>query len=155
MNITRKLHLGCGTHVLPGDRLLRECWRVLAPGGRIRVGVPDLGMFLRLFDDPSTWTDDMRAYAGICAAWHGNRTPCQILNWLVRQGEADGSPFAHKFQYDGAELHAALVAAGFVEVARHAVGESDDPELRGVENVERLPPRMLAVETMVLEARKP
>ena len=32
-----------------GERFLRECWRVLLPGGTIRVVVPDLETLARLY----------------------------------------------------------------------------------------------------------
>lgn len=140
---------------LQGLALLHECSRVLAPKGRIRIGVPDLGMYVAFLQDRSTWTDDMKAFANLCAEWHHRLTPCQVINGLFSMGIAEGDRYPHRFQYDEPELRSALTAAGFVNVQRYSVGESDDFDLRGIEHVERMPPRMLAVETLVLEATKP
>ncbi len=138
-----------------GLALLRECLRVLTPSGRIRVGVPDLGMYVGLLGDRHSWTAKMEAFAELCAEVHHRKTPCQILNGLFQHGIAEGDKYPHRFQYDQSELEVALVTAGFVDVRRYPVGQSDDPELRDIEHVDRLPPGMLAVETLVMEAVRP
>ena len=61
----------------------------------------------------------------------------------------------HRFLYDEATLRRSLEGAGFAGIARVALGESGDPELRGLEHEARLPPGFLRLETMVLEAVKP
>ena len=133
-----------------GLSLLRECRRVIVPDGRIRITVPDLDFYLSLFNDPATWPADTRAFATFITETHKLYTPCQILNWQLTL--AADHPYGHKFAYNESELRAALIAAGFGDVRRYKAGESDDPELRGLENVERLPPRIIATEALTLEA---
>jgi len=52
-------------------------------------------------------------------------------------------------------LRTALTAAGFVSVVRRDVNQSEQPELRGLENEGRLPPDFLHLETLVLDATRP
>ena len=40
---------------------------------------------------------------------------------------------------------------GFFKIKRMALNVSEDPELQGLEHVERLPPGFLELETMTLE----
>src|SRR5262245_43358548 len=55
-----------------GERLLRECRRVLKPGGRIRISTPDLQAAARFYLEGRTddWQD---------VGWHPE-TPCRMLN---------------------------------------------------------------------------
>ena len=64
--------------------------------------------------------------------------------------------WGHRFLYDEATLTAALVAAGFTDVARMAVGHSDDPHFDGIDfHGESIPAEWNDFETMVLEAARP
>jgi hypothetical protein len=50
------------------------------------------------------------------------------------------------YLYDAAALEAELTRAGFCDVQEHAVGESDDPELRGLDQRTEEGPGQMAVE---------
>jgi hypothetical protein len=56
-----------------------------------------------------------------------------------------------QFVYDEASLTASLLMTGFFKIKRMALNVSEDPELQGLEHVERLPPGFLELETMTLE----
>ena len=52
-------------------------------------------------------------------------------------------------------LRADLAAAGFIGVAQWGLQQSDDPVLRNLENVGRLPDGFLQLESLILEGVKP
>lgn len=132
-----------------GRNMLNECYRVMARGGRIRICTPDLANFLKLFRaDRSQLESDYLAWATrefIPAA--DEIDPVFVLNNYVRD-------WGHQFIYDRPTLARALERAGFSDVSTHALGESADPHLRGLEYIDRMPPGFLALESMVLEAVK-
>lgn len=133
-----------------GAFCLRECHRVLRPGGRVRVATPSLDRLVRLYGRElsdlerrylrwsiDTWVERAHGYlAGY------------VLNNIMRN-------FGHRFVYDRATLGAALEAAGFVDVEEMPVGESPDPRLRALERHMRSVAELNAFETLVLEARRP
>ncbi len=49
-------------------------------------------------------------------------------------------------------MRTALERAGFVEIAEFELQDSDDPVLRGLANDTRMPPGLVAFETMTFEA---
>lgn len=135
-----------------GLNMLRECRRVLAPGGKIRLATPDLLRLLQLFQDGKT--EAMEHYIVRKLKWHGwpmaGQTAAQILN-----GEMHS--FGHQFVYDPATLSDSLLRAGFVRIAQFAPGESDDPELRGIEwrHEDSRMRELNDYETMVFQAARP
>ena len=52
-----------------GLAILRECYRVLAPGGKIRFATPNLLKYLQLFRDPKT--PEIDSYLNAKLLWHG------------------------------------------------------------------------------------
>jgi len=101
-----------------GAAFLRECFRVLRPGGVLRVLTPDLRaliekVYLRREPRHLRW----------CAAQLQTSDPCEALNMHLRMnGE-------HRFVYDEEHLRRLLVETGFrVESVRW--NESRHPELR-------------------------
>lgn len=131
--------------------MLRECLRILKPGGRIRIATPDLDRLLSLKGpEPSA-------------------LQMEYLRWITRVMLPGGTPvsptfvinnqfynYGHQFLFDEACLRGALSEAGFVDIRRMPVGESDDLHLVRVErhgaNIGN--EAINAYETMVLEARR-
>jgi predicted SAM-dependent methyltransferase len=133
-----------------GRRCLAECLRVLRPNGRIRVATPSLDRLIPLYADELTdlqrrylkWSID--TFVGDVDAY----LPGFVLNNMFRN-------FAHRFVYDEATLRHALETSGFVDAEAWPVGESGDPRLVGLERHMRSVAEFNALETMVLEARRP
>lgn len=133
-----------------GAKMIGECFRVLRPGGRLRISTPDLAFLVDL--------------------GRPDRTPLQdaYIRWsskkFLKTAEGDGAAFVinnfvrrwgHLFIYDETTLRAVFRAAGFKDVIRRQLNESDAPDLRGLEHDDRLPEGFLQLESMTLEGTKP
>lgn len=110
-------------------RLLAECRRVLQPGGRVRIIVPDGERALRAYaaGDRAWLVDQRNAIEWLVARSEKGRpfdTPMEALNEIAHQ---DGE---HRFLYDFDTLALRLRDAGFQEVQRSACQASPDPALR-------------------------
>ena len=105
--------------------MLKECYRVLTPGGKIRLATPNLLKFVELFQGAKT--EAMQQYMQRKLHWHGwptNASPeCYILNLQLRS-------WGHEFVYDPRTLTDSLERAGFRMVTQFPHGASDDPQLR-------------------------
>ena len=129
------IHYIFGEHVIEhlsyedGLLMLRECYRVLAPGGKIRFATPNLLKYIQLFQEPKT--EEIQNYLAGKIAIHNwpqsSRPEVMILNMEMRS-------FGHKFLYDPGTLSGALIPSRIPHDCRISSGESDDPELRGVES---------------------
>jgi len=101
-----------------GKALLRECHRVLKPGGVMRILTPDLRALVR-----EVYLDRNRDHLAWCDRTLSARGPCEALNMHLRMnGE-------HRFVYDEEHLRAVLEATGF-RVRRVRWNQSPAPELR-------------------------
>lgn len=108
-------------------RFLRECLRVLEPGGVFRVIVPDGGRYLRAYSQEG-WAA-LDALRGTDAEhrdpWSGGRyrTRMELINEVFRQnGE-------HQYAYDAATLMTDLREAGFEQVVEQSFGAGRDARL--------------------------
>jgi predicted SAM-dependent methyltransferase len=120
--------------------MLRECCRILKPGGILRIATPSLDR-LRELKQP-----DDAAY----------------IEWMVSRlmpgvESRQAYNFGHQFLYDRATLQESLRAAGFDEMNEFRPTESATPWLQNLEqHGKRIGnEEMNAFETMVIEARKP
>jgi predicted SAM-dependent methyltransferase len=131
-----------------GLAMLRECHRVLKPGGRIRIVTPDLA-FLVALQRPRLSPLQRRYLAWSARAYPGCLQPSGAfaLNNYVRA-------WGHQFIYDRATLSAALAEAGFRGVRSQPLGRSRDPLFRGLENQGRMPAGFLQLESLALEAER-
>lgn len=132
-----------------GVALLRECMRVLRPGGRLRVATPDMAFVVGLYGQERSELQD--AYVRWSKETFLGDVPAGddvfVINNFVRD-------WGHTFVYDERVLRDAMERAGFRDVVRREVGESDDPALRGLESEDRLPEGFYRLETMVLEGAR-
>jgi predicted SAM-dependent methyltransferase len=160
LDVARPLPLpdGCmayvfGEHVIEhlpeatGRRALREMFRVLRPGGVLRLTTPDLKKIIALYEDRNpemSRAEYVRFLDDITGRRHDR--PCQLFNDFMRL-------WGHAWVYDEEDLTAKLQEAGFVDVARREFGSSPHAALNGLEN--HGPPWQNTVEAMCLEARRP
>lgn len=101
-----------------GVQFLKECYRVLKPGGVIRISTPDLRWLVAQYisDKLDEWKD---------VEWLP-LTSCQLMNEGMRS-------WGHQFVYDRSELIDVLRLSGFTKVIQVSHLDSTVPELRGLE----------------------
>ncbi|MGB8643773.1 MAG: methyltransferase domain-containing protein [Anaerolineae bacterium] len=102
-----------------GVRLMRECYRVLAPGGVMRIAMPSLDFLIEQACN-GHWRDqdwlNWPQYKFI-------RTRAEMLNIVFRW-------WGHQWIYDQEELRRRLREAGFQKIRTPGWGASEIPELR-------------------------
>ena len=112
-----------------GMVMLRESYRALAPGGKLRVATPDLGQLVALFDQNDSESEQRFMTAQLKMVGLSVKEPERrlfIMNTYFRA-------WGHQFLYDRQTLKSALESVGFRDVRFLRHNESDDPELRNVE----------------------
>jgi predicted SAM-dependent methyltransferase len=163
MNATRRFPLPSGrfTHVFSehmiehvsweaGQAMLGECFRVMRPGGRIRIATPDLRFLIALYDAERSELQQRYVEHTSRADGTDAHEPFDVFT-INRFFKAWG----HQFIYDCRALRLALETAGFTCVVRRPVGESDDPVLRGIEHHgDSISREFNLLETVVVEAVK-
>lgn len=135
-----------------GQLTLRECWRVLKPGGLLRIATPSLEALVGLItEQPSPL--QQRYIDFMSESFLQPDLPpgaaSVVNNAFVSWG--------HQFLYDRPRLLADLAAAGFVEPVLQRPGQSEHPPLAGIEQHGRFigDEQMNQFETMVVEVRRP
>jgi predicted SAM-dependent methyltransferase len=107
--------------VQDGLAIFRECHRLLAPGGVLRVAMPSLEYCVESYVKDS-WRPDFERWEEL----RGVKTRCEALNVAMRW-------WGHLWLYDREELHRRLKEAGFRAVRDAEWGTSAVQELSGRE----------------------
>jgi predicted SAM-dependent methyltransferase len=124
---------------------LSECYRVLKPGGVIRIIVPDAEKYLHAYCAEG-WEElaRVRPLLPDHTDREGSRfnTKMEVVNSVFRRY------FEHKYAYDFATLDFVLRRHGFCDIQKQSCGKSVEPEL-SFDNPDRAP------ESLYVEAIKP
>lgn len=116
-----------------------ECWRVLAPGGVVRIAIPDLSRMSKYMT---------QEYAdAVKKGGHGDGSFQSALKACVFE-------HGHQSAWTGVLLATFLSAVGF-KTTLCRVGQSKHPELRGIEGHGKVVGEEIAeIETSVVEGVK-
>lgn len=130
---------------------LRECYRVLKPGGKVRIATPSLEALLSLYTPAPNKIQQryIRFATDMFLPDVGVYSAVFVINNAFHN-------WGHQFLYDTPTLRGAMREAGFVNVVPATSCESNDSHLRGIdrhgqfigdEDINRF-------ETMVLEGSR-
>ena len=114
-------------HLPEGMRLLREIRRVLAPGGTLRLVVPDAELYLRTYvrqmDGESNLQNPFQYLDAATPPWTPLRTVDRVF-YMDRK-----SPFGHCTMFDFQLLATVLADCGFAGIIRQEFRRGRDPVL--------------------------
>jgi len=129
-----------------GQNMLQESFRIMKPGARLRISCPDFQFLLDLYQNPSELMTDYMQQTK--PDWAPYPNAIFTINNYVRD-------WGHKFIYDQNTLQACLQAAGFDQIEKFDIRNSNDVNLANLEADWRMNPGFLQLETMTFEAVKP
>jgi predicted SAM-dependent methyltransferase len=133
-----------------GLAMLRECFRVLKPGGVIRLSTPDLAFLVNLYRGPED--ENNAQYIRHSTDTYIRAAPGYLPGFVINNFVRD---WGHQFIYDQKTLRLSFAMAGFKDVRHCSVGESANEELNDLENTSRMPLGFLSLESLILEGTKP
>jgi predicted SAM-dependent methyltransferase len=132
-----------------GVNMLLESFRVLKPGGRIRITCPDIQFLIDMYQGkPGIHQEYSDWSCKEVISWAPFSDPVFTINNYVRS-------WNHQFIYSKTVLARTMQMAGFADLEEFNISESNDPVLAGLEIASRMKPGYLQLESMTIEAIKP
>lgn len=133
-----------------GQRMLRECFRVLKPGGTIRISTPNLRNIASLMSEPLT--QEKQFYIRTATDKYIPDNSRYLPGFVMNNFYWD---FMHYFIYDPETLTQAFETAGFRHAQKMSSGMGSVPELSGLESHAKIVGAKLdEFESMIFEATK-
>ena len=108
-----------------GLSMMKESFRILVHGGKVRVATPNLAQLVDLLRADKT--PEQIAYMQAKIGWHHWAATSDPANVIINQ---EMNEFGHHFLYTPKMLRSTIEAAGFTQVRQYKSGESDDPALK-------------------------
>ena len=109
--------------------MLRECFRVLKPGGKIRISTPDLKVYTSLQSKEKTASQNFYV-DWVTERFMPDVDYCKEVFLINNAFRAWG----HQFLYDRETLKVTMTRIGFGDIKYYQPGVSDDENLRGIES---------------------
>ena len=126
-----------------GIEFLKECFRALKPGGKMRVLVPDLELWINAYyQNNKFFFEQYRKYGGIDSSIY--RTNGSIFMGMLHNHE-------HKCGYDYESLEWMLSHVGFLDINKTLYGDST---IEDIAIIEPLDPIKI-MESLCVECIKP
>lgn len=131
-----------------GLRILKECYRVLKPGGTIRIATPDIDKVISLR------TKEKNELQTRYIKWHIDNFFPEIGTYkdifVINSGF---SGFGHRFLYDYGTLENSLRKTGYTYITRCTSGQSGEKDLWGVDF--RAKDEMTNFSNLIVEGTRP
>ncbi|WP_310484194.1 methyltransferase domain-containing protein [Chamaesiphon sp. VAR_48_metabat_403] len=132
-----------------GLLMLTSCFHALKPQGKIRISTPNLPFLIDLYKEGKSsqqheyikWAT--HEFVPHVDAYHDTF----VINNFVRD-------WGHQFIYDEKTLRLSLERAGFTNIVKCNLNDSNIDSFKNLENESRLPAGFLKLETLTLEATK-
>jgi len=136
---------------------LAECMRILNPGGTLRIATPDFDFLIRLGNDGRSETEndylDWNLHAFLPQVEKDKPPKDERAVYVINNYFKD---WGHQLIHNKGSLHSMIEKAGFSNIRFIEVGESARPELRNLEQHDKMiTDRFNRLETMIIEADKP
>ena len=129
-----------------GLLFLHELFRVMKPGGRVRIATPNLRTLAELYAESKTTEQD--TYIRNVIDTYNPSVGAYLEGFAINQLFG----FGHRFLYDRQTLGLILGKAGFVEVEEYTSDRTGDEAFSGMDAHAN---DYIRYETLVLEAIKP
>lgn len=137
--------------------MLQECYRILKPGGRMRLAMPNLHFLMELSLHPDkecnrrylAWSYRLFGMKQGVPEVSEKNYPIHVINNFFRL-------WGHRFIHTPESLKELAEGIGFYGVHPYSIGKSDTPALQGLErHGQNIPAWANELETFVMEMEKP
>lgn len=137
-------------------RMLQECFRILIPGGKLRLAMPNFHFLMDLYFHPEEetnrkyldWSYSRFIHKKINLNVDKRNYPVYVINNFFHD-------WGHNFIHTPENLTEIATALGFVHIQTYPIGNSDTPIFKAIENHQKeISEWVNELETFVVEMEK-